>query len=88
MLLKCDHYLQVTVQFKLVCAYQIGDVESNLNIFEQTPNTSEPLIEVVTKEMLILDVTKWIPKKSSALFNDGQNMKPCFLMLIFWATKS
>ncbi len=39
MLLKCDHYLQVMAESKLVCAYQIGDVESNLNIFEQTPIT-------------------------------------------------
>jgi hypothetical protein len=76
------------VESKLVCAYQIGDVESNLNIFEHTPNTSEPLIEIIIKEMLISDITKWIPKKSSAIFNGGQNMKPCFLMLIFGATKS
>ncbi len=34
MLLKCDLYLQVMVESKLVCAYQIGDVESNLNIFQ------------------------------------------------------
>ncbi len=54
MLLKCEHYLQVMVESKLVCAYQIGDVESNLNIFEQTPNTSEPLIEIVIKEILTL----------------------------------
>jgi hypothetical protein len=88
MLLKCDHYLQVMVESKLVCAYQIGDVESNLNIFEQTTNASEPLIEIVIKEMLISDITKWIPKKSSALLNGGQNIKPCFLMLIFGGTKS
>jgi hypothetical protein len=46
MVLKCNLYLQVMVESKLVCAYQIGDVQSNLNIFEQTPNTSEPLIEL------------------------------------------
>jgi hypothetical protein len=37
--------------------------------------------------MLTSNIIKWIPKKSSALFNGGQNMKPCFLMLIFGATK-
>jgi hypothetical protein len=46
MLLKCNIYLQVLVESKLVCAYQIGDVECNPNIFEQIPNTSEPLIEL------------------------------------------
>jgi hypothetical protein len=32
-----------------------------------------------------LSITKLFPKKSSALFNCGQNMKYCFLSLIFLA---
>jgi hypothetical protein len=35
------------------CADQIRNVKSNLDIFEQTPNTNESMIELVTKEMLI-----------------------------------
>ncbi len=53
MLLKCYHYLQSMVESKVVCANQTRDAESDLDIFEQIPITSELAIELVTREMLI-----------------------------------
>ncbi len=29
------------------------------------------------------NATKWISRKPNVFFNDGENMKPCFLLLIF-----
>jgi len=53
MLLKCYHYLHSMVESKVVCANQIRNAKSDLDIFEQTPSTSELAIELVTRKMLI-----------------------------------
>jgi hypothetical protein len=44
MLLKRYHYLHPKSKSKVGCAYQIKHAKFNPNIFEQTPNTSEPTI--------------------------------------------
>jgi hypothetical protein len=41
------------IESNVVCANQTRDVKSDLDIFEQTPITSELAIELVTREMLI-----------------------------------
>ncbi len=53
MLLKFYHYLHSKAKSKVGCAYQIRHAKSDLNIFEQSPSTNEPTIELVIKEMLI-----------------------------------
>jgi hypothetical protein len=53
MVLKCYHYLHPMVKFEIGCVNQTIDVNSDLDIFEQTPSTSEPIIQLVKKEMLI-----------------------------------
>ncbi len=53
MLLKCYHYLHPMTESRVGRAYQIGDAQFDLNIFQQTPNTSEPITKLVNKEMLI-----------------------------------
>jgi hypothetical protein len=60
MLLKCYQYLHPKAKSKVGCAYKIRHTKFDLNIFEQTPstsetnhNTSEPTIELVIREMLI-----------------------------------
>jgi hypothetical protein len=56
MLLKCYYYVHSMVESKVVCANQIRNAKSDLDIFEQTPSTSELAIELVTRKMLIFQV--------------------------------
>jgi hypothetical protein len=49
MLLKCYHCLHPIVESKVGCVDQTTNVDFNLDIFEQTPNTNEPTKELVTK---------------------------------------
>jgi len=53
MLFKMLSLLHPMVKSEIGCAYQTIDVNSDLDIFEQTPNTSEPIIKLVRREMLI-----------------------------------
>jgi hypothetical protein len=53
MLLKCYHYLHLTIESKVGCIDQIKDSKFDFDIFEQTPSTSEPTKELVNREMLI-----------------------------------
>jgi hypothetical protein len=53
MLLKCYHYLHPTIEFEIECANQTIDVDSNLNIFKQIPNTSESMKELSQNKPLI-----------------------------------
>jgi hypothetical protein len=41
------------VKSEIGCVNQIINADFDLDIFEQTPSTSEPIIELVKKEMLI-----------------------------------
>jgi hypothetical protein len=50
MLLKCYHILHLLAKFGLVIDMQI-DEESSLDIFEMSIGTSEPMKEVVNKEL-------------------------------------
>jgi hypothetical protein len=87
MLLKCYHHLHPMIKF-VGCVDQTYGEDFSLDIFQWTTSTSEPLKELVTRELLILDITKWIPKTSNVFFNGGDNMNPCFLRLVFWLVKS
>ncbi len=53
MLLKYYHYLHPMVESKVECVDQIKDTKFDLDIFEQTPRTSEPTTKLVNREMLI-----------------------------------
>ncbi len=53
MFLKCYHHLHAMTKSRVKCVDQIGDMEYDLDIFEQPPNTSEVAIEIITREMLI-----------------------------------
>jgi len=50
---KCYHYLHPIEKIEVGCVDQLGNVKFNLDILKQTPNISESMIELVTKEMLI-----------------------------------
>jgi len=49
MLLKCYEYLHLIVESKVGCVNQVTYRYFSLDIFEQTPNTSEQAKELVTK---------------------------------------
>jgi hypothetical protein len=51
---KCYHYLHLVAKSIAKCANHIKDTKSDLDIFKQTPNTSESTTKLVTKEMLCL----------------------------------
>ncbi len=78
MLLKCYHHLHPVIKF-VGCVNQKIDEGYSLDVFQQIAFTFEPTKEFITKELLISNVTKWIPKTSNVLFNGGKNMKPCSL---------
>jgi hypothetical protein len=78
MLLMCYHHLHPIIKF-VGCVDQTIDEDYSLGIFQQITFTFEPTKEFITKELLISNVTKWIPKTSSVFFSGGKNMKPCFL---------
>jgi hypothetical protein len=52
MVLKCYHYLHPMAKSEVECANHIEDTKFDLNIFKQTPTTSESTTKLVTKEML------------------------------------
>jgi hypothetical protein len=54
MFLKCYHYLHPVAKLGVECANHIKNTKSDLDIFKQTPNTSESTTELVTKKMLCL----------------------------------
>ncbi len=88
MLLKCYHYLHPMPQFEVEYVNQKTNENFDFDILKQIPNTKEPTMKVVLKNCWVLDITKWIPRKSNVLFNGGENMKPCFILLAFWSAKS
>jgi len=51
MFLKCYHRLHPMTKF-VKCVNQTGDENSNLDIFQQTPSTSDPSKELVTRVLL------------------------------------
>ncbi len=62
-LLKCYHYLHPMAKCKVHHVDQTTYANFDLDIFEQTPITSEPWIKIVTKEMLIFKCYQVAPKK-------------------------
>jgi hypothetical protein len=53
MFLKCHLYLHPLVEYNTGFLHQGVYEDCNLNIFEQSSNTSEPTKELVNKELLI-----------------------------------
>jgi len=53
MLLKCYHYLHPMLELEIKYVDQIGDVKSNLDIFEQITSTSELVTKRFVGKMLI-----------------------------------
>ncbi len=55
MLLKCYHNLHLMAEFEVGCANQTTNVDSYMDIFEQTPCTtwSEPTTKLVAIKLLI-----------------------------------
>ncbi len=68
MLLKCYHCLHPIVESKVGCVDQTINVDFNLDIFEQTPNTIEPTKELVIKCFLIFKIQENY-RDAIALFN-------------------
>ncbi len=57
MFLKCCYYLHLMAKFEIGFANQKTNADSNLDIFEQTPSTSEQK-NLSLKNCYFLDVTK------------------------------
>jgi hypothetical protein len=76
-------------KYEVECVEWTFDKDSNLDIFEEITNTSEPMKKLVTGLLLIFSCYQVDPKKySSVLFNGGDNTKPYFILLVFWLAKS
>jgi hypothetical protein len=77
MLVKCHEHLCPLVRLNKNLPDQ--------NIFEQIVSTSEITKEIAKRELLIFRRYQLDVKTSNVLFNDGKNMKQCFLWLEFLA---
>jgi hypothetical protein len=62
---------------------KITYANSNLDILKLIASTSEPRTKLITRKLLIFKYYQVDPRVISVLFNGGENMKPCFLLLIF-----
>jgi hypothetical protein len=87
MFLKCYHHLHPMTKF-VGCVNQIGDEDFNLDNFQQIVGTDEPSKELVIRELLIFKCYQVNPKDIKCFFQWWENMKPCFLQLVFWLIKS
>jgi hypothetical protein len=66
----------------------IEDIEDwNLRYFKQIVRTSKPTKELFTKKIVKFQMLV-NGRKSNVFFNGGGNIKPCFLTMVFWFTKS
>lgn len=54
MFLKCYYHLHHFTEFERDVVDQRFEKDNSLDIFEMTTNTSEPLMELINKELLIL----------------------------------
>jgi hypothetical protein len=68
MLLKCYHCLHPIVKYEVGHACQTTNANCDLDIFEQIPSPSEPLIELITREMLIFRCYQAVSKDIKCLF--------------------
>jgi len=87
MFLKCYHHLHPTTE-SVGCINQTSDEDFNLDFFNRLHPQMSHQRDLPPRNYRSSDVTKWIPKTSSVLFNGGENMKPCFVQLVFWLVKS
>jgi hypothetical protein len=74
MFLKCYHYLHSMIEF-VGCVNQTSDEDFNLDIFNRLYPQMSHQKNLSLRNYWFLDVTKWIPKTSSVLFNGGENIK-------------
>jgi hypothetical protein len=67
------------------CVDQIGDEDSNLDIFQQTTCTNEPSKELVTRELLIFRCYQMNPKDIKCPFQWWRKHETTFLTIGFLA---
>jgi hypothetical protein len=78
MLVKCHEHLHPLVRLDTNYVDQdIFEHDYNLDIFEQTASTSEPVEELVKRELLVFMRYQLDVNTSNVLYNDGKNMKQC-----------
>jgi hypothetical protein len=87
MLLECYHHLHAMKNYDVESTYHRSYEDSNLDIFEMTASTSEPMAKLVNKKLLIFKRFKWILRRSNALCNSGKNMSLCSPLLVFLLVK-
>ncbi len=85
--MKCYHYLHPIVESEIGCANQIIYANSNLDLFQQTPNTSEVAKEFVTKKLLIFKHYEVNPTEIKCHLQWWGKHETLFLLLVFWPTK-
>jgi hypothetical protein len=84
MFLKCYHHLHSMTKCKVACEEQKFDENFNLDFFEQTTNTSEPVKEHVTKELLILTQYQVDSKEIRCHFQWLRRHEVVFLIVDFF----
>jgi hypothetical protein len=67
------------------CVNQLGNVKINLDIFKQTPNISESMIELVTKEMWIFKYYQMDSKEIIYPLQRWAKYETMFLIVCFLA---
>jgi len=82
--LKCYHHLHPITEY-VGCVDQIGDEDSNLDIFQQRTHTNEPSKELVTKELLIFRCYQMNPKDIKCPFQWWRKHETTFLIVGFLA---
>ncbi len=87
MLLKCYHYLYLTIESKVGCIDQIKDSKFDFEIFEQTPRTSEPTTKLVNREILIFICCQVDSKEIKCHFQWWAKHETIFHILDFWLDK-
>ncbi len=88
MLVKCHEHLHPLIRLDRNCVDQnIFQQDYNQDIFEQTTSISEPIEQLVKRELLVLGDINWMLMASNVLFNSSINIKQCFLQLDFQLDK-
>jgi hypothetical protein len=87
MLLKCYHHLHPMTKF-VECVDEIGDEDSSLDIFQQIACTSEPLKELVIRELLIFKCYQMDPKDIKCHLQWWERHEVMFPIVGFWLIKS
>jgi len=88
MFLKCYYHLHLLVETKRGFVEQRVEEEKSLDIFEMIASISEPTIQLVNKKLLIFKHYQVNVKDIKCPLQWWENMKTCFLQLVFVLNKS